>query len=25
MRKNVTGLQVGAMPDFTRYAGIRKG
>ncbi len=24
MRKNVTGLRIGAMPDFTRYAGIRK-
>ncbi|HJS87471.1 MAG TPA: ABC transporter substrate-binding protein [Acetobacteraceae bacterium] len=24
MRKNVTGLQLGPMPDFTRYAGIRK-
>ncbi len=24
MRKDVTGMTVGAMPDFTRYAGIRK-
>jgi hypothetical protein len=24
LRKDVTGLQIGPMPDYTRYAGIRK-